>query len=556
MKSIFNHFQYVFIITQAVCSIAFAQWFSNPSENNPICTANSWQQIPKIVSDGNGGAIVTWQDFRAGSVRHIFAQKISQNGTIAWTKNGVPICYANYEQTNPVIVADNAGGAIIAWADYRDGNPADIYAQHINSNGSPLWKTDGIPICVASGQQLEPMMISDDSGGAIIIWNDRRNFLSDYYIQRVDASGKILWKADGVKIVSDGSSPEIVENGFSGAFITWQDGRNGTADIFIQQISSTGVILWQEAGINVASGISKQELPQIISDHAHGAIIAWQDDRTGEYDLYGQRINESGVVQWTTNGKILVQKAGNQQNPKLADGSYVQNGTYEINVLLSWTDIQNAIFSIYAQRLNSLGDAQWGAGIYISSTTNQYEVEATSDLNKGLIVSWLKSSPYDIYAQRITSTGNKVWGTNGVPVATANGSQLSHSVTSDGKGGAIVAWEDHRTDQDIYASYLPATITDVQFNQEKIPSTFELLQNYPNPFNPTTRIRYSVPRGGNVGIKVFNSIGEEVSVLVSGYRDIGNYEVQFDGKNQSSGIYWCRMEAGDFTQTIKVILLK
>ena len=88
------------------------------------------------------------------------------------------------------------------------------------------------------------------------------------------------------------------------------------------------------------------------------------------------------------------------------------------------------------------------------------------------------------------------------------------------------------------------------------PTTFALNQNYPNPFNPTTSIEYSVVGSQYVSLKVFNVLGKEVAVLVNEKQEPGVYTVNFSSANLSGGVYLYRLQAGDFVQTKKMILLK
>ena len=99
----------------------------------------------------------------------------------------------------------------------------------------------------------------------------------------------------------------------------------------------------------------------------------------------------------------------------------------------------------------------------------------------------------------------------------------------------------------------PTGITD---EQNKIPSEYSLNQNYPNPFNPTTTIKYSIPKTSNVELKVFDILGSEVAELVNEEKPAGNYTVNFNASRLPSGIYFYRIEAGKFTTTKKLILLK
>ncbi len=85
---------------------------------------------------------------------------------------------------------------------------------------------------------------------------------------------------------------------------------------------------------------------------------------------------------------------------------------------------------------------------------------------------------------------------------------------------------------------------------------FELMQNYPNPFNPITTIRYSIYNNSYVNIKIFDYLGREVSTLVNEEKKPGNYSISFNAGGLSSGLYFCRMLAGNFEETKKLLLIK
>jgi len=88
------------------------------------------------------------------------------------------------------------------------------------------------------------------------------------------------------------------------------------------------------------------------------------------------------------------------------------------------------------------------------------------------------------------------------------------------------------------------------------PNEYSLDQNYPNPFNPSTIIRYSIPEANHVNITVYNILGKEVTRLVNSNKQAGNYEVEFNAENLSSGIYIYKIESGRFTETRKMLLIK
>jgi hypothetical protein len=89
-----------------------------------------------------------------------------------------------------------------------------------------------------------------------------------------------------------------------------------------------------------------------------------------------------------------------------------------------------------------------------------------------------------------------------------------------------------------------------------LPSEFKLFQNYPNPFNPLTRIKFQLPNRGIVTLKIFDVLGNAVATLINGEMEKGSYEITFDAADLSSGIYFCRFQAGSFAETKKMILLK
>jgi ligand-binding sensor domain-containing protein len=93
-------------------------------------------------------------------------------------------------------------------------------------------------------------------------------------------------------------------------------------------------------------------------------------------------------------------------------------------------------------------------------------------------------------------------------------------------------------------------------NNNTIPKDYSLMQNYPNPFNPSTVISYRLPVNGHVTLKVYDILGKEIATLVNVEKPAGSYSVNFNGSNLSSGVYIYRIQAGSFTQSRKLVLLK
>lgn len=96
----------------------------------------------------------------------------------------------------------------------------------------------------------------------------------------------------------------------------------------------------------------------------------------------------------------------------------------------------------------------------------------------------------------------------------------------------------------------------VQNGNGNVPTTYKLQQNYPNPFNPATNISFDIPKNEFVNITVFNSLGQQVAVLVNEYKSAGSYSVNYNATGLPSGVYIYRMQAGQFTETMKMTLIK
>jgi len=316
-----------------------------------ICTETGLQDKPQIASDGAGGAIITWQDDRGGS-RDIYAQRLDDSGTAQWIMNGISICTATGMQNLPQIIFDGTGRAIITWEDERSvGTLSDIYAQAINVSGTVLWAVDGITICTESGNQYNPKIISDGLGGAIITWDDNRGVHRDIYAQRINARGEEQWVADGVAICTASTHqyvPQIISDGSGGAIITWQDDRNGNQDIYAQRIDVNGNIRWTANGVPVTIAVEFQGSPHIASDGVGGAIITWMDYRSGYWKLYAQRIDSNGTLQWGSDGvPICIAIAGQTSAAVIPDN--------ESGAIITWQDNRNGDYNIYAQRIDQNG---------------------------------------------------------------------------------------------------------------------------------------------------------------------------------------------------------
>ncbi|HYQ87597.1 MAG TPA: hypothetical protein VES59_10180, partial [Bacteroidota bacterium] len=211
-------------------------------------------------------------------------------------------------QWNVHLVSDGHNGAIMVWQDRRDGTNDKLYVQRVSSSGNLLWKLGGIQLATSAGLQYYPQIISDAAGGAFIVWQDNRFGLDyDIFAQRISPDGISLWVPNGALVcnaLGHQYSPQIIPDGQGGVLVVWQDKRSGDFDIYAQRLGGTGLPMWSVNGEYVCSQPGDQVEPKIVSDRLHGAIVAWTDYRagTGYSDIYAQRMTAAGQRAWPVDG--------------------------------------------------------------------------------------------------------------------------------------------------------------------------------------------------------------------------------------------------------------
>lgn len=447
-----------------VCSrSASAAWSTDPSANLAVSTSTGNQTDAVVCSDGAGGFIVAWVDARTGA-NDVYAQRVSATGSKLWTSTGVAICTATGEQTKPVIITDNAGGAIIAWVDGRNlgVTSTDLYAQRVNSSGVVQWTANGAIVCDVAGGQSDLVMITDKPNNAILAWRDDRSPNGGIYLQRVNGSGTSLLTADGVLVCNAAGIqqfPRLISDGTGGgSIVAWEDQRNGSYDVYAQRMSSGGTPQWTANGIGVVTASQDQFDIALVSDVAGGALIAWADFRSGDLDIYAQHLTSAGDILWGDNGVgMLVSSVSGSQ----ADCMAVTDGSG--GMILGWRDYRNgsSLGDAYVQRITPGGQLLWASnGTNLSTNAaDGYLQSLDSDGSGGAIAVWgdLRTGPgagSDLYAQRVNGAGTALWGSGGAAVSIAGGSQTPAVVLCDGAEGAFAVWTDARqgpSNLDVYA---------------------------------------------------------------------------------------------------------
>lgn len=531
--------------------VGFAQWTADSATNVKVCQAINDQKYPEMVTDGAGGAIIVWQDVRDGSTK-IYAQRLDSSGIPKWKLNGVVISTAA-DSKIPNLTSDGAGGAIITWFDLRNGWPKSCVAvQRVNANGDTLWKANGISLTDSASAWAYPEITGYGSAGAIVTWIGKNG---EVYTQKIDTSGAIQWTPGGVLLDPNGSIPQITPDNSGGAFVTWYsyNAEYTNTDIFAQHVSSDGVVTGLSTGDSICCVTGYQQNPQLVIDGSGGAIISWIDRRSeSENYPYAQRVGTGGEIMWAKNGLQIATTKAYYRIPIVSDGAG--------GAIFTWMGGNSA--DVYVQRINENGTPQWGPDIRLTESTSPTIPGIISDGATGAFIIWENPGEGKIKLQHVTLDGILSFGPGGKTVSTGKNMNGYFTVATDGLGRAIAAWEDTPLyTTDIYADrvVVPDFTTRVPENgqTETAPREFALNQNFPNPFNPTTKITFTLAENGHVSLKVFDVLGREVATLVNAQLKAGElHRASFDASQFSTGLYFYRLETAKSVLVKKLMLLK
>ncbi|HTR99122.1 MAG TPA: T9SS type A sorting domain-containing protein, partial [Bacteroidota bacterium] len=565
-------------------------WNADSSVNTAVCLAPGWQTEPMIVKDGTGGSIIIWQDQRKGTGVYynpfgIYAQRVNALGWPMWTVDGVRVVEDSSSEINPRVITDGHGGAVVVWWETPSNyaNPYSIRAQHIDSTGAVRWAPGGVIMDnYTTNFQEFFSAVSDGHGGVIVAAENFPSAPADVFAQRIDSAGTVRWGAHGVALAPGGISAQsgvvAAPDSAGGAVCVWNDNRYGGTDsagaLFMQRVDASGNLLWGQGGMKLNNHTSRDFT--ILSHRSGDYIVSWSLNprQTGPQVnmITAQRVDGNGHTLWQTNGvPVTTTPTYSQIIDDIIDD---RRG----GAIICWEQGLGGGEGVAAERLDSTGTRQWlASGIpLVTGGPAYYRLpQMVENGHGGALVIWqdyrnatVDPNNVDIFGQGIGADGSLAFKTNGIPVTAAPKAQQYASyfkrgiALTDTMGTAVVAWEDGRSAPDpgqIYASrfiYPYTPVTGIGALPAGTPSEFRLDQNYPNPFNPTTTIGYRLPAWEHVSLSVYNILGQHVRTLVEEDQAPGEHRVQFNGTGLASGVYFYRLHAGNFIQARKFVMVK
>ncbi len=555
----------------------FAQWV-----NNIGGTTNNF--AGGIAVDGSGNSYVTGffqgtTDFDPGvgttnltsfGGSNTYFAKYASDGTLIWANNIGGGANLGYD-----IAVDVSGNSYVTghFFDIVDFDPGpgitnltsqgteDIYLAKYASDGTFVWansmggnsfdRGEGIAVD-GSGNSYVTGFFQDtvdfDPGPGATNLISAGNF--DVFFAKYASDGALVWansigntnedKGEGIAV--DGNGNAYI-TGFFIATVDFDPGPGianlnsaGSYDVFLAKYASDGTLVWA----NNIGGTDNDRGRAITVDGSGNSYITGYFQGTVDFD----------PGPGTTN---LTSSAGNYD---VYFAKYASDGTF------IWA---NSIFNIFYDRGLSIAVDGDGNSYIIGKFINTVDFDPRTG-----IANLTSAGGADIYFAKYASDGTFIWA-NGIG---GNGADYGWDISVDGSGNTYITGDyNGKADFDpgpgianyssnggrnvFVAKYGPdGVFTDVDEIDYNIPKELELSQNYPNPFNPSTKISWQSPVSSHQTIKVYDVLGNEVATLVNEYREAGSHELIFDASNLTSGIYFYQLQAGNFLQTKKMILIK
>ena len=377
------------------------------------------------------------------------------------------------------------------------------YEQRLSTSGVGQSADDGILLCSAGGTQSRPTIVSDDNGGAIVCWDDRRAG-NNIYAQRVDGSGTRLWAAEGVPVATanpNQSYHKSIRDGNGGAVVAFgvSGGSAWYGDIYAQRIDALGAIHWTAGGVALCETPADWSWwPTLTTDGAGGAVVTWQECEGA--DQFETDIRVQWVTRWGTVGDqpVSVEIADFRATP------------LQESILLEWssTDIVNfSHFFVRRSAIASDGD-------------------------------FFRLSERPVEGGEVTDRDYSYLDTDVIP-----GTLYYYKLEAVEPGGGSV----------FFGPY-PVVATERR-------AQYSLSQNIPNPFGrgSETTIHYSVVEAGRVQIRILDVAGRLVRTIAEEARP-GENQIRWNGTDQNgrqvpSGVYFYEINADGFSAERKMLLV-
>ena len=441
----------------------------------------------------------------------------------------------------------DGGYIIVGFTDSFGAGNTDIWLLKVNSNGDTVWtKTFG------GAEEDEGWCVLETTDGGYIISGHTKSFgpgEEDLWLIKTNITGDTVW----TKIYGglDDDKYFILRQTLGQGYIILGQTRSigaGFDDLWVLKTDVDGDTIWTKTyGDSLDNNVGSIELTM---DGGYIITGTTELNSSGEQDIWLIKINEYGDTLWT-------KKIGGYSSERITPNSVQQTSDGGYIIFASSESYGSGGEDVWLIKTDENGDTLWTRSYGGSQDDVSICGHQTSDDGYILLA---RTSSYgagqiDIWLIRTDSIGNVLW------TKTLGGLLYDIGVTlqSTNEGGYIIAGATASFASngiDLWLICLEPDSTTYIGGALSILEYYRLYQNFPNPFNPTTTIKFLIPELSFITLKVYDVLGIEIIALVNEEKSAGSYEIEFNASALSSGVYFYRLQAGDFVETKKMVLLR
>jgi hypothetical protein len=508
--------------------------------------AASGDQAHSVGVDPFGNVFVTGHIQVTASNYDYQTVKYSPSGSVLWSRT-----YSGAgDHYGYLLVPDDSGNVYVTGYGPGTGSHYDIHTIKYNANGDSVWVRR---YNTAQNWNEYGYWIDLDNQGNIFVAGSTNNGLNDgaFILLKYNPSGQLLWARtyNGPGAGIDYAYAVDMDNAGNSYITGISHGAGSGYDCVTVKYSPSGDSLW----VKRYNGTDNADdyCYSIAVDGAGNSYITGSSDDIGINSVYLTiKYSPSGTEEWVRKYNGIPNGEGfgffvtvDNSNNAVVTGATQGNGTgfdcttikYRPNGDSAWTRRFDGPGSSSEIILNVVADA----------SNNYYVSGSSTGAGTGLDVLTLKydSAGVQKWAQLYSGPGND--GDGSYQGAVDNMGNVYVACYSAGSG----------TGYD-WAAIKYSQLTGVQQVLGNVPGSYKLSQNYPNPFNPVTNISFDIPENETVKLAVYDISGKEIAVFVNESLNAGTYNYSFNGTALASGVYYYRVEAGGFTETKKMTLIK
>ncbi|MBL8747855.1 MAG: hypothetical protein JNK78_01750 [Planctomycetes bacterium] len=449
-------------------SIVLAQWPASSATNLAVGDATGEQVVSKIATSAEGGTWLGWFDNRSGAYA-VYVQYLDPAGVEQFPHNGLLVS-ANPQSTSLIdwdLICDSTGGCVLTFTDTRAGGDLDCYAYRLATSGTFLWGANGVTLSNNADFEANPHVCEAHDGDFVFVWTN--TVTRTVQMQRLDPGGNPRFPGDGIATPGDAGQTPAFARVAPGApatgdvVLSWVRASAFTAakHIHMQKFDSLGQPLWN-GGTRIAvfdlASLPIAHDPKLQSDGTGGAIVSWHYAQGSQFFARVQHVTSAGVEVFAHNGVNVTTSAGSTFDPAAV---WVPS-TQEILVAWNERNLAQSSWGILAQKLDTTGAPQWGAGgvtlLPIDTVVKFAPVAArlhSGPTNDGIAVSVLMED-LGLLQKSVRLFGLTNSGAPAFPPVTActvasDKLRLAHAATASGT--QVLAWTDSRNPTpDLYAA--------------------------------------------------------------------------------------------------------